>query len=227
LKAAIDAAGEACSKSSGLPARLLGTGSLRRHSALGRLMALTCGDGSPARPWTVNPGEKPHCRYSRHATTACTDSGGHQGPLAYFCNDSHSGARQRATPSSRVWTRGRRVAVTRSELPPTGKTDVRSRDSVDSPLRPSDACRKSRSLDYVTPVGGLCYVSWIAGSGLACLEPIKSAEEGPLRCVCPSGRNGQAWAIVTEQPTPLRPETQGAARIISGYGHSLKAFDFE
>src|SRR4051794_35744055 len=29
-----------------------------RHSALGRLTALTCRDASLARPWTANPGEK-------------------------------------------------------------------------------------------------------------------------------------------------------------------------
>jgi hypothetical protein len=30
----------------------------KRHSALGRLTALTCRDASLARPWTANPGEK-------------------------------------------------------------------------------------------------------------------------------------------------------------------------
>src|SRR3954453_6328728 len=30
----------------------------KRHSALGRLAALTCRDASLARPWTANPGEK-------------------------------------------------------------------------------------------------------------------------------------------------------------------------
>jgi hypothetical protein len=30
----------------------------KRHSALGRLTALTCRDAFPARPWTANPGEK-------------------------------------------------------------------------------------------------------------------------------------------------------------------------
>src|SRR3712207_1014703 len=30
----------------------------KRHSALGRLTALTCREASLARPWTANPGEK-------------------------------------------------------------------------------------------------------------------------------------------------------------------------
>ena len=35
----------------------------KRHSALGRLTALTCRDASLARPWTANPGEKTSLTY--------------------------------------------------------------------------------------------------------------------------------------------------------------------
>src|SRR3954453_17560942 len=35
----------------------------KRHSALGRLTALTCRDASLARPWTANPGEKTSLMY--------------------------------------------------------------------------------------------------------------------------------------------------------------------
>src|SRR3954453_19949966 len=50
----------------------------KRHSALGRLTALTCRDASLARPWTANPGEKPQCP-ARHSLAA-TERGGQVRP---------------------------------------------------------------------------------------------------------------------------------------------------
>src|SRR4051794_6892489 len=42
----------------------------KRHSALGRLTALTCRDASLARPWTANPGEKTSVHSAKAAAAA-------------------------------------------------------------------------------------------------------------------------------------------------------------